>query len=189
MNAERLLQHFERLSEAPDTIMRLRRFILDLAVRGKLVEQDPNDEPATELLKRIQAEKARLVKEGKIRGQGPLRPVNNADLPFAVPRYWAWLPLREIGALSGGIDPIQESSTTGRRDQLVFTQGHQIGRIGESELKLTSAGVAETGLPLLSSREPLYGGTKRNSKSHLSRCNRPRQSHCQSRLEGLESIH
>jgi type I restriction enzyme S subunit len=46
MNAERLLEHFERVSEAPDAIPRLRRFILELAVRGKLVEQDPSDEPA-----------------------------------------------------------------------------------------------------------------------------------------------
>jgi len=53
MNAERLLAHFERISEAPDAIARLRRFILDLAVRGKLVEQDPEDEPAVELLKAI----------------------------------------------------------------------------------------------------------------------------------------
>ena len=50
MNAERLLAHFERISEAPDSIARLRRFILDLAVRGKLVEQDPEDEPAEQLL-------------------------------------------------------------------------------------------------------------------------------------------
>ena len=56
MNAEQLLQHFERISEAPDAIKRLRRFILDLAVRGKLVEQDPSEEPAAELLKRIAAE-------------------------------------------------------------------------------------------------------------------------------------
>jgi type I restriction enzyme S subunit len=55
MNAERLLAQFERISEAPDAIPRLRRFILDLAVRGKLVEQDPEDEPAGELLKEIQA--------------------------------------------------------------------------------------------------------------------------------------
>jgi len=53
MNAERLLQHFERISEAPDAIPRLRQFILDLAVRGKLVEQDSSDEPASELLKRL----------------------------------------------------------------------------------------------------------------------------------------
>jgi len=60
MTPQRLLQHFDRISEAPDAVARLRRFILDLAVRGKLVEQDPNDEPAAELLKRIATEKARL---------------------------------------------------------------------------------------------------------------------------------
>ena len=65
MNPAQLLAHFDRISEAPDAVPRLRRFILDLAVRGKLVEQDPKDEPASELLKRIQAEKARLVKEGE----------------------------------------------------------------------------------------------------------------------------
>ena len=67
MNAERLLAHYERIADAPDAIARLRRFILDLAVRGKLVPQDPNDEPASELLKRIATEKARLVKAGEIR--------------------------------------------------------------------------------------------------------------------------
>lgn len=53
MNAARLLEYFDRIAEAPDAISRLRKFILDLAVRGKLVEQDPNDEPASELLKKI----------------------------------------------------------------------------------------------------------------------------------------
>src|SRR5215510_6058459 len=99
MHAERLLQNFEHLTEAPDAIPRLRRFILDLAVRGKLVEQDPNDEPTAELLKRIRAEKARLAKEGKLRRKQPLQPVNDITLPFVVPRHWAWLQLREIGTL------------------------------------------------------------------------------------------
>jgi type I restriction enzyme S subunit len=57
MNAERLLAHYERIADAPDAIARLRRFVLDLAVRGKLVPQDPSDEPASELLKRIAKEK------------------------------------------------------------------------------------------------------------------------------------
>ena len=51
MNAEQLLTHFDRIVNAPDAIPRLRRFILDLAVRGKLVEQDPNDEPADIVLR------------------------------------------------------------------------------------------------------------------------------------------
>lgn len=56
MNTERLLELYDRISEAPDAVARLRRFMLDLAVRGKLVEQDPADEPAAELLKRIEKE-------------------------------------------------------------------------------------------------------------------------------------
>jgi type I restriction enzyme, S subunit len=55
MNHAQLLEHFDRISEAPDAISRLRRFILDLAVRGKLVEQDPNDEPACSLLRQVLA--------------------------------------------------------------------------------------------------------------------------------------
>ena len=72
MNAQQLLTHFDRIADAPDAVPRLRRFILDLAVRGKLVSQDPNDEPASELLKRIKAEKARLVKAGKVRKPKPI---------------------------------------------------------------------------------------------------------------------
>ena len=63
MNAERLLAYYERIADTPDAIARLRRFILDLAVRGKLVPQDPRDEPASELLKRIALGKTRLVQE------------------------------------------------------------------------------------------------------------------------------
>ena len=61
MNATQLLEHFDRLAEAPNAVPRLRRFILDLAVRGKLVAQDAGDELAGELLKRIQAERFRAL--------------------------------------------------------------------------------------------------------------------------------
>ena len=81
MNADRLLAHYERIADAPDAVPRLRRFILDLAVRGKLVEQDPNDEPASELLKRIRAEKARLAAgEVKKTVASPIDPTNDAPL-------------------------------------------------------------------------------------------------------------
>ena len=91
MNADRLLTLYERVAEAPDAITRLRRFVLDLAVRGKLVEQDPADEPASELLERIAAEKARLVKTGKIRKSPPLVPIVPTEPPFAVPSSWEWV--------------------------------------------------------------------------------------------------
>ena len=91
MNATQLLAHFEKISDAPDAIPRLRHFILDLAVRGKLVPQDPKDEPAAELLKRIAAKKARLVKAGEIRKPPALAPIANAETPFRLPITWAWV--------------------------------------------------------------------------------------------------
>ena len=96
MNADRLLAHFDRIADAPDAVPRLRRLILDLAVRGRLVPQDPNDEPASELLKRIAAEKARLVKAGKIRETKKLSPVEHNSLLFEVPHRWAWSRLLGI---------------------------------------------------------------------------------------------
>ena len=71
MNAHRLLAHFDAVVDTPGAVQRLRRFILDLAVRGKLVPQDPNEEPASELLRRAAAENARLVKAKRIKSTKP----------------------------------------------------------------------------------------------------------------------
>ena len=73
MSIDLLFADFDRLIQSSESVHRLRRFILDLAVRGKLVPQDPNDEPASELMKRIAAEKARLVKAGEIKKKGVAR--------------------------------------------------------------------------------------------------------------------
>ena len=105
MNAEQLLAHFDRIADAPDAIPRLRRFILDLAVRGKLVEQDPNDEPAGELLKRIAAEKVRLVKAGEIRKPRHLDGAEAVSVPFEIPQSWKWVRLDSVGAIIGGGTP------------------------------------------------------------------------------------
>ncbi|MFB5952736.1 restriction endonuclease subunit S [Klebsiella pasteurii] len=74
-------------------IKKLRELILELAVRGKLVPQDPNDEPASELLKRIAAEKAELVKQGKIKKQKPLPEISEEEKPFELPEGWEWARL------------------------------------------------------------------------------------------------
>ncbi len=105
MNPEQLLAHFDRISDAPDAIQRLRRFILDLAVRGKLVEQDPNDEPASELLKRIEAEKERLVQNGKIRKAKPLPPIEQDEMLFQSPAGWEWVRIRQVTSDRGQAIP------------------------------------------------------------------------------------
>jgi len=79
-------------------IKKLRELILELAVRGKLVPQDSNDEPASALLYRITVEKARLVLDGTISKLKLLPPINAADLPFALPEGWAWTRLGGIAS-------------------------------------------------------------------------------------------
>ena len=85
-------------------VKKLRELILELAVRGKLVPQDPNDEPASELLKRIQAEKAKLIAEGKLKKEKPLAPIGEDEKPFALPMGWGWVRFSEfvLSIMSGG---------------------------------------------------------------------------------------
>ena len=99
MNTDRLLALYDRVAEAPDAVSRLRRFVLDLGVRGKLVEQDLTDEPASELLKRIAAERARLVAAGGLRRQKV--PSALDERPFSVPENWHWARVREIASDRG----------------------------------------------------------------------------------------
>jgi len=96
MNQEQLLKHFDRIAEAPDAVPRLRRFILDLAVRGKLVEQDVNDEPTSELLKRIAAEKARLLKCGSRTKDRLMKAIRFDEQPFIAPMPWQFVRLGDV---------------------------------------------------------------------------------------------
>lgn len=88
-----LTDNLPLLAGAPNGIKKLRELILELAVRGKLVPQDPSDEPASELLKRIAEEKARLVAEGRIKKQKVLGEIGEEDAPFHVPTSWEWVRL------------------------------------------------------------------------------------------------
>ncbi len=80
-------------AEFPD---KLRRSILQQAIQGKLTERDPADEPASDLLKRIRAEKERLIKEGKIKKEKPLPPIAEEEVPFDIPDGWVWVRLQQI---------------------------------------------------------------------------------------------
>lgn len=78
-------------------IKKLRELILELAVRGLLVPQDAEDEPASELLKKIRAEEARLLKDGEIKKRKPLPKIKESEMPFALPSGWNWIRLAEAG--------------------------------------------------------------------------------------------
>ena len=89
MNSAQLLDHFDRISEAPDAIPRLRDLILDLAVRGRVVEQNSADEPGSELLKRLHVEGHSLIRENSgRRTTQPTEDLGGAN-DFQIPRTWA----------------------------------------------------------------------------------------------------
>ena len=104
-SGDQLLAMYDRVAGAEDAIPRLRRFVLDLAVRGKLVAQDAADEPASELLKRIESEKARLVKAGEIRKPRDLANGDETENPFEIPASWRWCRIDSVGAIIGGGTP------------------------------------------------------------------------------------
>lgn len=87
---QRLAQHFDLLIDRPEAVDALEQTILQLAVRGLLVPQDPSDEPASELLKKIRVEKDRLIAEGKIKKDKPLPVIGENEKPFELPKGWDW---------------------------------------------------------------------------------------------------
>ncbi len=95
-NWQRIAAHFDTLFTTEHSIDQLKQTILQLAVMGKLVPQNPNDEPASELLKKIAAEKAQLIKEGKIKKEKPLPEITDEEKPFELPSGWEWVRLKQI---------------------------------------------------------------------------------------------
>jgi len=102
-NWQRISAHFDTLFTTESSIDALKQTLLQLAVMGKLVPQDANDEPASELLKRIQAEKAKLLAEGKIKKDKPLAPIGDDEKSFELPQGWEWVRLGATLDITGGV--------------------------------------------------------------------------------------
>lgn len=112
---KRLVEEFGRLSEAPGAVGEFRRLVLDLAVRGKLVEQDPLDEPAARLVRRMMSCKNSLIGDARIRQGKACREPSLDEIPFVIPETWAWTMLAEITDVGTGSTPsrVQPSFWTG----------------------------------------------------------------------------
>jgi type I restriction enzyme S subunit len=93
MTVETFITNFAHLADAPNGVRKLRELILQLAVQGKLVPQDPEDEPASVLLERIKVKKERLIKEGVIKKSKKPSPINDHDKHFELPEKWEWARL------------------------------------------------------------------------------------------------
>ena len=113
------LRHLPRLTTRPEHIQQLRQTILNLAVRGKLVPQDPNDEPASELIKRIQTEKERVVKNGKFKKRKILPRDGIDETLLDVPNHWKWCRLGDAVSLLGGYAYDSGAYVTASKNQVI----------------------------------------------------------------------
>ena len=107
----------------------LKSKVLDLAMRGKLVKQDPNDEPASVLLEKIKAEKAELVKEKKIKKSKPLPPITDEEKPFDIPDSWEWVRLGNITHFvgTGMVVPASKQYNTPKSNMVPYFKMNNIG--------------------------------------------------------------
>ena len=141
----------------------LKSKVLDLAMRGKLVEQDPNDEPASVLLEKIKAEKDQLIKEKKIKRSKPLPPISDEEKPFEIPDSWEWVRLGDIGAWAAGATPSRKHPEYyGGTIPWLKTGDLNDGIVNETSEKITELGVKNSSVKV---NEPgnvliaMYGAT------------------------------
>ena len=151
MSIDFLFDDFDLLIQSPESVHRLRRFILDLAVRGKLVPQDANDEPASELVKRIAAERARLVKAGDNRKPKPIPALIEKDTPFPLPANWKWSQIAEIGVMSPRNDTTDDTPASFIPMPMIATDygvasDHEVRRWGDIKKGYTHFAEGDVGL-------------------------------------------
>lgn len=128
---QRISAHFDVLFTTEESIDQLKQTILQLAVMGKLVKQDPNDEPASKLLERIAAEKEQLIKDKKIKRQKSLPALKESELPFALPTGWEWARVWDVA----------HTITSGSRDWAKYYSDHgaifvTMGNLSRNSYKL-----------------------------------------------------
>ncbi|MGE6007909.1 restriction endonuclease subunit S [Klebsiella variicola] len=156
-NWARISEHFDTLFTTEASIDALKQTILQLAVMGKLVPQDPNDEPASELLKRIAKEKVQLVKDGKMKKQKPLPPISDEEKPFVTPNNWEWVRFGEIGEIKGGGTPSKNNSAFWEGDiPWVSPKDMKVDYISKSELSISQDAVQNSSVTLISEESLLF---------------------------------
>ena len=136
MNAERLLALFDRLTDVPDVVPHLRRFVLDLAVRGKLVEQDPVDEPPPRLDSAVPY---------------------HLEPPFPIPSNWRWSRLRAVGVLKGGGTPSKARNEFWNGSiPWVSPKDMKADYIAETQLNVTEAAITGSAVNLIEAESILF---------------------------------
>ena len=177
---EKLFAYADQIGSASEeitkTAQRLDKKILDLAIRGKLVPQDPNDEPASELVKRIEEQRQAKIDGKKSRAAASHKPTYEIEPPFDIPESWKWVKLSDLGSFVGGHTPsLSDASNWADGDILWVTSkdmkqkyisdtGCKVSKKGASELHLlpkgslimvTRSGILRRTFPIAIASKPL----------------------------------
>lgn len=126
----------------------LKNSILQLAIQGRLVPQDSNDEPASALLSRIREEKKRLVEEKKIKKDKPLAPIKDEEKPFEIPESWEWVRLGEIGDWGAGATPAKGNMDYYNKGNIPWLRTGDLnnGIVKDVEMRITEKALSECSL-------------------------------------------
>jgi len=167
MNLEIFSDNLEHLFDTPNSVDYLRELILTLAIRGKLVPQNPNDEPAFKLIIKINSKKEHLITEKKIRSPKLLPPIESHSIPFQIPENWHWVRLGNVGQIIGGGTPktnhpeyfvengipwLTPADLYKRNEKFIIRGKRDISELG---LKKSSAQLMPAGTVIFSSRAPI----------------------------------
>ena len=153
----------------------LRNSILQQAIQGKLVPQDPNDEPASVLLQRIRKEKERLVKEGKLKKKDlESKPIEEDEIPFEIPMGWEWCRLGEVFQTVSGTTPQSKNPEYYKDGTInwVRTTDLNNGVLENTEIKITEKAFMDCNLKILPENSvcvALYGGAGTIGKNAILR--------------------
>lgn len=147
-NWERIAEHFDILFTTTDSIDQLKQTILQLAVMGKLVPQDLNDEPATKLLERIAKEKEQLIKENKIKKQKALPPIADDEKPFELPNGWEWERIGTFGVVGTGATPSRSNPKYWDSPEHNWVSSGETAElfVGETKEKVSELAIKETNI-------------------------------------------
>lgn len=137
--------HLPRLTTRPEHIQQVRKTILNLAVRGRLVPQNPNAEPASELLRRIQMEKTRLAKEGDLKKDKTVWDGLPKEPPHELPLNWVWTCLQDVFEISRGGSPRPAGDPRYFGGPIPWITVREITKDGDKYLTNTEGGLTEEG--------------------------------------------
>lgn len=149
-NWQRIATHFDLLLDRPEAVDALEQTILQLAVRGLLVPQDPTDEPASVLLQKIRTEKDHLIAHGKIKRDKPLPPITDEVKPFELPHMWEWVTIDALASVGSGTTPSRDNAAFFEGGAIPWVTSGETGQpfIRQTEQHVTDAALTQTSLTI-----------------------------------------